>query len=380
MQGNTLYEFGDDRIMTKSEIEDMIIALKRDYDSLDSPVAKMKGITDIEVLHKQRDEALAECYKELEKAPEKIEQKEHTLSYAKHFLGGNANIDGEYYKINISDGAYSYTSMPEDIHPKILFTRIHYSEGKRGEYYSKISNTLFAGGEFIITTKEQNSEAYPNYKLYPVTEQPETMNMTKEEAIELAENTFRAIGADNSVKVSDIYYCEVSDYALACYAIQLKRYVGEVPIYFTGTQTDIAKTDPRESDAKFALAVPNEIMSIYINDSGIIALEWAEPLEMAEELNSNVATIEYEKAIENFKQGFVNIYSYDEMSDWGEDFQQHNVGGIMLNYGLARYPDNKKIFMTIPLWRFHKTSKESCNSTLVINGIDGSMFNPYAGY
>jgi len=59
LKGNNLYRFRDDRVMTKSELEEMIVMLKRDYSSLDSEVAKMKGITDINELYKLRDEALA---------------------------------------------------------------------------------------------------------------------------------------------------------------------------------------------------------------------------------------------------------------------------------------------------------------------------------
>jgi|GEM_PF-7132564 len=388
LKGNNLYHFRDDRVMTKSELEEMIIMLKRDYSSLDSEVAKMKGITDINELYKLRDDALAECYEELETAPEEIKAEVHNMNYANHSIMGDAKVDGRMYVLYINDAEDSSRSNIEDMRPRISFSRFNYhADGYKCLYKSLLTNRIIIPGIGILPRVERNDWG-SSYVISTALceDQPDEIDMTIEEAKETALDTFKQVGAGDDIDISGIFLIGYSDssYDITCYAVELKRQIDGMPI----TQRSLVTTDGMErrsddTNRRFASSVPSERMIILLNDEGILDFEWSEPVERIEEINNNAELITSQAVIENFKQAFINGYSFETFGD-SEYLKNMALNEISLGYGMARIPNDKELFMAIPLWNFYKTCETRghtyTSSLITINALDGSRFNPGWGY
>ena len=230
----------------------------------------------------------------------------------------------------------------------------------------------------------------PENAISPADHQPETMAMTPEEAVKIAQDIFYKLGAGDDVMVSNVYYVEIApgEYTdkINCYGIELKRYIGGMPIEIEfSTDKGMEKRTDDFSD-QFNSGVPMEEMTVFISDEGILDLEWKEPIEQVEVLNQNAELIPTEEIIDVFKQEFRNAYSFYDKPEDGNII--YNLQDIRLNYGIARIPNQNDIYMAIPLWEFYAQYFETARGNpeeriitlLTINALDKSRFSHQWGY
>ena len=377
------YEIPNGSVMSKSQIEERIVEIKFDYEDLKSPMAIAKGITDIEYLHSLRDEVLAYLYHALETAPDTVPLTEK----------GHQLTDGYTYgKTPFNDAQMLEFRITNNEHGKAVGSND--SIGIRLSLIGKDGmNTLWTKLQSYRRNGEIQADIMlPENAVSPVYHQPETMTMTPEQAAQTAEDVFRRLGAGDDVMVSNIYYIEITEdeytEAVSCYGVELKRYVGSMPIEieFSTDKGKEKRTD--DFSDQFNSGVPMEEMTVFISDEGIIDLEWREPIEPVEMLNQNVELVSAEEIIDVFRQEFKNAYSLYDAPENG-DKKVYNLDEIRLNYGIARIPNQNDAYMAIPLWEFYAyyfetargDSQETRNITLLtINALDKSRFSHPWGY
>ena len=347
------YEYieGDGRL-AKSQIENYIVAINYDYKDINSLGALFSGATSEQDLVKIRESELEEYYNLLEKAPDKLQLKEQDKSLSNNYVIGWTPINDDFMAelriistergMDVEDAqsiGISYSMM--GFNGNTLRGRLSYIASGDGT----ISETTAAGGPFI----------------YKIGEQPNTIRMTPEEAIEIAEHTFKEMGAGNDVKVSNIYYVDIPKFRgfdqIYCYGIELKRCAESIPIQINHSSKIGAEKDNADFSNQFTRAIPYERMTVFVNDLGIIDLQWSEPIEEIDILNKNIEIAPTDEIIEEFKKQFLYSYSYagtvDPDSPQGS--LEYNLYNIDLSYSLARIPNQEDVFMAIPLWEFYAT-------------------------
>ena len=386
---SVLYESSSGGEWTKSEIEDMIVKINYEYNNLQSAIAIIKGITDLEELHRQRDEILSGLYEKLETAPDTLSLVVHSGEVEGGYIKALTTIGETMALVEVTTESYENSTLGINIS---LYDNVG-NPIKSTIQAMRVDGNLVSIEQTIEEDMGQKVVLGEDLELLEVTSQPQSINMSPDEAIELAETTFKNMGAGDNVKVSNIYYLEIPEKNKNCYAIELKRYVDNMPIEII--RSNNVGMEKRATDAtdEFNSGVPNERMSVFISDEGIIDIEWREPIEIVEILNTSVSLIESEKIIEVFKQEFKNSYTY--YTD--EDPLPYELDQIKLSYGLARIADSNDLFMAIPLWDFYAGQKQirewttyygeneviesySYGSMLTINAIDGSRFSRSWGY
>ena len=376
--------------LTKSQIENCIVAINYDLKDLDSLGSLFRGVEDESDLKEMRDEELEYYYGLLEDAPVEPTLIEQNKSLSNDYVIGLTPINDDYMAevriigtergMDVEDVqsigvSYSMVGFYGDV----LRGRLSYIMPGDGT----ITETTAAGGPFISEIEGQ----------------PETIQMTPEEAIEIAERTFKEMGAGDDVQVANIYYVDIPKFMgfdqMYCYGIELKRCIENVPIQINHSSKIGAQQDNSDFSNQFTRAVPFEEMTIFINDLGIIDLLWREPIETVELLNNNVSLVSTDEVIEEFKKQFLYSYSYAGTvdPDGPQGSLEYNLYNIDLSYSLARIPNQEDVFMAIPLWEFYATvpiayfdrdmnpfMETQYENLLTINAVDKSRFVHQWGY
>ena len=383
-----LYDF--DIRLTKSEIEALIIQTKYDYETMDSPAAI--GVKNIDELHQERDEILEDLYEELEEAPEASQASEISTTLNKNgILVGKARLDNnKYANLRISSGEERQSGYDNDT------LGVRYSitgTGSSGELSRRLRE-LRESGELKSSDADDTAEI----SLMPVEERSDNIELSPEQAVEIAKDIFETMGAGNDISVTNIYYLGIPKNSqftedICCYGIELKRYINGAPIKIVMSSNEGMEKRTNDTDDVFNAGVPYEMMTVFISDEGIIDLEWREPIEAVETLNSNVTLADTSEILEVFKQEFKNAYSYTDRSNLIPPIKVYE---IKMDYGLARIPNEKNVYMAIPLWDFYakimfedmlEAEGEAQNvissldmSLLTINGVDATRFSREWGY
>ena len=408
-----LYE--EEVLMTKEQIEEILIDLRL-------------MLTDDELTEKQKNDitnSINDWQRQYDGAPDivNLEEKsrqpdENMQIFGRVLFKGNTHafvnimpekINMEGYDNQLIGIRYSITGKDNfaQLSNKLSIIKMsklgeisaNSSFQERPEYYSPVSDWIY------------------DINIAPVKNAEGKINLTPDEAIKIAEDTFHNMGAGDDVRVSNIYYLYIPEDAMSpkedihCYAVELKRYIDGMPIVVEPSSSEGMSKRSNDGSDEFNAGVPYECMSVFISDDGIIDLEWREPIEVVEVMNQSVEIAPYEKISDVFSQELVNSYSTyswrteDETTVDKERGITYNMYAysacelysIELNYGLARVPNENGFYMAIPLWDFYASyfaksvSKRPDGtefvmdspadfSLLTINGIDNSRFSRRWGY
>lgn len=142
-----------------------------------------------------------------------------------------------------------------------------------------------------------------------------------------------------------------------------------------------------------------ERIYIYINDNGIVAIEWNSPLVKKEVLNDNVGLLQFDEIMQEAIKNLPLIASKDVTLK--KDHSEINIDQIRLGYMQVKLKNRPNEFMFIPVWDFFGTSKNHysemipgwtidedgwlcldnlAKSYVTINAIDGSVIDRDLGY
>ena len=389
LDDNPFYEYleGTDG-MTKSEIEEAIVAIKYDYRDLETPLAKYAGITDINWLNEVKEDKLKDYVEALPYATDYVEYNEIQKKLTDGCAFGTAMInEDEKAEFRIVDNEYGFKVE---------------SNQSIGIRYSMIGNDGMTTLARRVSVLKQNGTFVPTTGLlgpfiHEIKSQPSMISMTPIQASNIAESTFKQMGAGDDVKVSEIYLIEIPKGAgfddIYCYGIVLNRYVNNMPISIDTSSKIGAEKNNTDFSDQFNAGIPKESMTVFINDLGIIDLEWTEPIEFISVINSNVKIAPTDEIIDSFKKYYSFSYAILGPVDEVQKELDFSLNEIRLHYCIARIPNNNDEYMAIPLWEFYSTvpivyfdrdmnpfTEEQHENLLTINAIDKSRFVHQWGY
>ena len=152
-----------------------------------------------------------------------------------------------------------------------------------------------------------------------------------------------------------------------------------------------------EEELTYNFVLWQESLSIYVNDSGVILIDWTSPCNVTRTINENLTLKPFEEIKEIFKQQILyNVYEGDE----NEDIVK--IDEVRLGYMAIPEKGDLSNYRTIPVWDFigptwsdeeyasitNPQYREEGSSPipnydisyLTINAIDGSIIDRNLGY
>ncbi len=128
---------------------------------------------------------------------------------------------------------------------------------------------------------------------------------------------------------------------------------------------------------------PPEELYVYVDDTGVTAIDWQGYGEIASTVSENVKLLPFERLSDLFKNAISAQYSW--MSEEEERRYSITVDRIVLSMARIQVKDNPENWQLVPVWEFYGTytyynqngTEEIVGnygrSLLIINAIDGSM-------
>ncbi len=242
-----------------------------------------------------------------------------------------------------------------------------------------------------------------DYDSFPVTENkgelPRGMKMTREEAEASVMQCLSTLGIDDmrieSVKTATFYTdwnkMHNKDYeatAKQCYAFTLVRMVGGVPLTNISGSSQLETDDPNvpvPQQPGFDCPHDPESLDIYVDDTGIVRVEWRNPSEEAAVLSEHVALMPFDEVVKKAKENmfFKNYTAYGSTAEI-------SITSIRLGMMRIALKDKPGEYLIVPVWDFIGDQKYSFDdhddpepfdqSFVTINAIDGSMIRRDWGY
>lgn len=167
-------------------------------------------------------------------------------------------------------------------------------------------------------------------------------------------------------------------------------------LYFTRTYDNCpySYTTYKIADDQFSATWPYELITMAVNDEGIVGFEWIGHTEIIRQVQSSVSLADFNDVLQLFKENIAIQQSYDASAD--NIIRMHiNVDRIQL--GLMRIKGvNTSEFYIVPVWDFFGSkiiefdndvvrdsrhyAQEQYTSLLTINAVDGSIIDRIKGY
>ena len=328
-------------------------------------------------------------------------QQSGEVHYTTHIFTAE-EIPEERTKIeSIIDDYENRLSTAEDTQRNVsslnLTTKNEYStctlvDTSSGDYTLKLYISMVDGNSRTRITYSKHD--YLDYDEYeePTDEKPKGMDMTLEEAEDLAKKTLADIGIEDAMRT----YLSVGNYtgfseeitgidnSEQCYVLYFCKPVNGIPVtYFydyEGTST-IAES--------YAYPWEPEIIEVYVNNHGVIKLNWENAGTISNTVNQNVELLPWkdiqEKAVKQFRMKEIGQYIIGGLTDQ----ISINIDRITLGMMRVAKKDTSGEYMYVPVWDFFgnyiyqresDTYSERACSMLTLNAIDGSIIDRGLGY
>ena len=251
------------------------------------------------------------------------------------------------------------------------------------------------------------SSQKPGGAVYPITEDTNRISTSPERAQVLANALMNEMNLQNftvsaygslpngknfekAESYSDLPKCYVFYYTRNINGITA-TYVNEN--YSIDTKSETDKTDV------YREYWPSEVVTIYVDNEGIIGLTYSSPTKIVDTLNENVSLLPFDEIINRFKQQIIIGGSWR--------IREHIISRRLLidriELGMARISirDKPDEYMYVPVWDFFGSCIEKYDKTVVdsnynenneyiektfghsyltINAIDGSIIDRNLGY
>ncbi len=163
------------------------------------------------------------------------------------------------------------------------------------------------------------------------------------------------------------------------WALRFVRSVDGVPITYTSDTPVVKLTD----DGTFEPPWQYETLTIYIDDGGIVGLDWMSLYDIGEVLAEDSALLPFSEIMDIFEKMYV-VANDDQTMDTVVD-------SIRLGYARIQRQDVKGEAMLVPVWDFFGTRTDlegdeprvfgdKDQSLLTINAVDGTIVDRSLGY
>ena len=168
-----------------------------------------------------------------------------------------------------------------------------------------------------------------------------------------------------------------------CWELQYTRNIGGVPIAYSSIEVGINGI-PADREF-FQIPWSNEKLNFYVNDDGIVAMDWDSPYELAETVTEDAALLPFSDVMDIFKKMYVV-----ENDGQAKDV---TVDRIRLSYMRVSERDKSYTGLLVPVWDFYGTELwhpeggedytsfyDPDMSLLTINAVDGTVIDRSLGY
>ena len=214
-------------------------------------------------------------------------------------------------------------------------------------------------------------------------EQPNGVLLSREDAVQLCKETLEKMGIDymdvSDVSVSNEYsnFGYFGDDTKQCYTIYFSRTYENIPTPLV--QLYAWKQMGYESGTSEEYKNPwtPEYIMIDVDDTGILAIHWQNPVEIVEVENKNVAVLDFDAVKEKFQSDMELVLSNGAYSQVESEV---NITKIVLGNQFVPIQDNMDEYRLMPCWIFFgndswlgEMSEEVPTSEVLLNAIDGSI-------
>ena len=184
-----------------------------------------------------------------------------------------------------------------------------------------------------------------------------------------------------------------------CYQIQFTRSVAGVPATYREEHYDGIGADGGE---RYAPAYPQESIEMDIRDSGVTYMYWSTPSELGRTLNENVTLMPFEQVVERFCDQI--LYSATPAVEETDSVIKKTLHIDRIELGMVRALQRGSVeeWVMVPAWTFfgrtvlqyagpepggyplnennEYVSEMPGYSYLILNAVDGSVYDPAVGY
>ena len=367
-----LYEF--DTPKTKSEIADEIVAAKQQI--AEGPPPESAGtVYSTEDGRLTWEEFMEEVYlpilqEQYDAAPETAERQLAT---------GKLTDDGSGLKsaggVNTTEGLgweclAVYDSENMDIPTSAQYLRAETETGFIFSYNTaeQFSQTVDYAGVDIGD-------------LAPVT-------VTEAEARAMCDEVVRALDIpDMTLYAAAKKYGGGKEAPRCCWELQYTRNMGGVPVAYTSYSVGLPEMSPAEmSDGEAIYIAPwdYERLNFYVNDDGIVGLNWQSPCQLTDTVTEDAALMSFSDVVDIFQKMFVVKYDDRDMDV--------TIDAIRLSYMRVSEQDKSYTGLLVPVWDFYGsqtwtlgngesyTFYDPDQSLLTVNAIDGTVIDRSLGY
>ena len=186
-----------------------------------------------------------------------------------------------------------------------------------------------------------------------------------------------------------------------CYQIQFTRSVAGVPATYREGHYDALLTAVDEKE-RYAPDYPQESIEMDIRDSGVNYMNWSTPSELGRTLNENVALMPFEQVVERFCDQI--LYSATPVIGEDNSVTKKTLYIDRIELGMVRALQRGSVeeWVMVPAWTFfgrtvlqyagpepggyplnennEYVSEMPGYSYLILNAVDGSVYDPAVGY
>lgn len=332
-KGQTLYKKGGE--WTKSEFEQKIVELKKiKQEILDGATNKAgKPKYDMSAEDVQQDIDLLE--QDALGAPETVD---------------TSAWDGQFTTREHVDVVFKGFNVAPDL-----------TEGDTRFFNAAVYEKLNSSTLMLIN----GSRYYPSTNQPPDT-QAKGIQTTPAQAIEIARDMLDTCGFDFMEPVG-AYAGDVVDSGevvkddLGGYAVKCIRRVGDFTITSAadGVTADAMRHQdltPEERQAAYANQWDPEVLTIYVDDTGITAVEWDSYGEIGATLSENVALLPFGELNTYIQNGITARYAWDEESMGGKERKRDiNVSRIALSMARVQVKDHPTDWQLVPVFEIYGT-------------------------
>lgn len=220
----------------------------------------------------------------------------------------------------------------------------------------------------------------------------EGTDMTPQEAVNKALTVFAGI---MDVYPTEVWWCDnASDTGRAtkrAYVVRLSRKYEDAGCVFTRVDNSPKEriSDALQGSDLYAYSWKHEIITVAVNEEGILDLWWQWPVEVLEELTEEVNLLDFDTIYHLFTQQ-MNRYLATE-----PEGTEIKLFGVTLGLMCIREQDSLETGLIVPVWYFRGytvagqfAEKEEWRGILhgdsspicVLNAIDGSVIDTSVGY
>ena len=214
------------------------------------------------------------------------------------------------------------------------------------------------------------------------------VTVTEEQARAMCDQVVQALDIPHmSLYAAEKKYGGGKDGPRCCWELQYTRSIGGVPVAYTGYEVGLPEMLPAEmsaGEAVYAAPWDYERLNFYVNDDGIVGMNWQNPCQLTDTVTEDAALMSFADVTDIFQKMFV--VNYDDQA------MDVTVDAIRLSYMRISEQDKNYTGLLVPVWDFYGprtwtlgtgedyTFYDPDLSLLTVNAVDGTIVDRSLGY